>query len=58
MRFPSIVEHCSFDYMKRNATKSAPLGGVFWDGATETFIPQRYERPLARRAERGRMRGL
>jgi hypothetical protein len=38
MRFPSIVEHCSFDYMKRNATKSAPLGGVFWDGGAETFI--------------------
>jgi aryl sulfotransferase len=37
-RFPSIVEHCSFDYMKRSATKSAPFGGVFWDGAAETFI--------------------
>ena len=37
-RFPSIVEHCSFDYMKRNAAKSAPLGGVFWDGGAETFI--------------------
>ena len=37
-RFPSIVEHCSFDYMKRNAAKSAPLGGVLWDGGAETFI--------------------
>jgi aryl sulfotransferase len=37
-RFPSIVEHCSFAYMKRNATKSTPLGGVFWDGGAETFI--------------------
>ncbi|MDX2156657.1 MAG: sulfotransferase domain-containing protein [Hyphomicrobiaceae bacterium] len=33
-----IVEHCSFDYMKRNATKSVPLGGAFWDGGAETFI--------------------
>jgi aryl sulfotransferase len=24
--------------MKRNATKSAPLGGAFWDGGAETFI--------------------
>jgi aryl sulfotransferase len=37
-RFPAIVEHCSFDYMKKNVTKSTPLGGVFWDGGAETFI--------------------
>jgi len=36
--WPAIVEHCGFDYMKRNAAKSAPLGGVFWDGGAETFI--------------------
>jgi len=37
-RFPAMVEHCSFDWMKANAAKSAPLGGVFWDGGAETFI--------------------
>ena len=37
-RWPAILEHCSFDYMKRNAAKSAPLGGVLWDGGAETFI--------------------
>ena len=37
-RWPSIVEYCSFDWMKRNATKSVPLGGAFWDGGAETFI--------------------
>ena len=37
-RWPTILEHCSFDYMKRNAAKSAPLGGIFWDGGAETFI--------------------
>ena len=36
--WPAILEHCSFDYMKRNAAKSAPLGGSFWDGGAETFI--------------------
>ncbi len=36
--FPKIVEHCSFDYMKRHATKSVPLGGAFWDGGAETFV--------------------
>lgn len=24
--------------MKRHAAKSAPLGGVFWDGGAQTFI--------------------
>ena len=24
--------------MKRHATKSVPLGGVFWNGGAETFI--------------------
>jgi aryl sulfotransferase len=37
-RMPAILEHCSFDYMKRNAAKVAPLGGVFWDGGAGTFI--------------------
>ena len=36
--FPAMVEHCGFDWMKANAAKSAPLGGVFWDGGAETFI--------------------
>jgi len=37
-RWPKILEHCSFDYMKRHATKSVPLGGAFWDGGAETFV--------------------
>lgn len=37
-RFPSILRHCGFDWMKANAAKAAPLGGVFWDGGAETFI--------------------
>lgn len=36
--WPAILEHCSFDWMKANAAKAAPLGGVFWDGGAETFI--------------------
>jgi aryl sulfotransferase len=38
MKWPAIVEHCSFDYMKAHATRSVPLGGAFWDGGAETFI--------------------
>lgn len=34
----SILVHCSFDYMKANATLSVPLGGAFWDGGAETFL--------------------
>lgn len=37
-RWPAILEHCSFDYMKANATRSVPLGGACWDGGAETFI--------------------
>jgi aryl sulfotransferase len=36
--WPAILEHCSFAYMKRNAAKSAPLGGGLWEGGAETFI--------------------
>jgi aryl sulfotransferase len=37
-KWDSILRHCSFEYMKANATKSVPLGGVFWDGGAQTFI--------------------
>ncbi len=37
-RWPAIVEYCSFDWMKRNAAQSVPLGGAFWDGGADTFI--------------------
>lgn len=37
-RWPAIVEHCSFDYMKKHADKSAPLGGALWEGGASTFI--------------------
>ena len=36
--WPTIVEYCSFDWMKRNATKSVPLGGAFWDAGADVFI--------------------
>ncbi len=37
-RWDAIVEYCSFEWMKRNATKSVPLGGAFWDGGAQVFI--------------------
>jgi len=37
-RWPAIVEYCSFDWMKKNAVKSVPLGGAFWDAGAEVFI--------------------
>lgn len=37
-RWPTIVEHCTFDYMKNNAQYSAPLGGALWEGGAKTFI--------------------
>ena len=37
-KWHKILKHCSFDYMKANATPSVPLGGAFWDGGAEQFI--------------------
>lgn len=37
-QWDTILEHCSFDYMKANATASVPLGGIFWDGGAKSFI--------------------
>lgn len=34
----AILEHSSFDWMKKNATKSVPLGGRFWDAGAGVFI--------------------
>jgi aryl sulfotransferase len=36
--WPKILEYCSFDWMKANATKSVPLGGAFWDAGAQVFI--------------------
>lgn len=36
--WPQIVEHCTFDWMKANAPKVAPLGGAVWEGGASTFI--------------------
>jgi aryl sulfotransferase len=37
-KWPQIVEHCTFDYMKANPERSAPGAGVFWNGGGDTFI--------------------
>lgn len=37
-RWPQIIEHCTFDWMKANASKVAPLGGAVWEGGAATFI--------------------
>jgi aryl sulfotransferase len=37
-RWPTIVEHCTFDYMKTHADLSAPVGGSLWEGGAATFI--------------------
>ena len=37
-RFPAIVEHCGFDWMKAHASSVTPLAGKPWDGGADTFI--------------------
>lgn len=39
-KWKTIVEFCSFDWMKQHATKSVPLGGAFWDAGAQVFINQ------------------
>jgi aryl sulfotransferase len=39
-KWPTIVEYCSFDWMKRHASKSVPLAGAFWDAGAQVFINQ------------------
>jgi aryl sulfotransferase len=36
--WPQILEFCSFDWMKANATRSTPLGGAFWDAGAQVFV--------------------
>lgn len=37
-RWDDILLHCSFDWMKANAAKAAPLGGAIFEGGAGTFI--------------------
>jgi aryl sulfotransferase len=37
-RWPTVVEHCGFDYMKAHANQVAPLGGAIFEGGGESFI--------------------
>ena len=37
-RWDRMVEYCTFDWMKANAAKSAPLAGAVWDGGAQVFI--------------------
>jgi aryl sulfotransferase len=37
-KWNAILELCSFEWMRKNATKSVPLGGAFWDAGGQTFI--------------------
>lgn len=37
-RWPAILEHCSFDYMREHGDKTVPLGGVIFEGGAKTFI--------------------
>ncbi|HEY8614989.1 sulfotransferase domain-containing protein [Phenylobacterium sp.] len=37
-RWSQVVEHCTFDWMKANADKVAPLGGAVWEGGGATFV--------------------
>jgi len=36
--WPQVVEHCTFDWMKANSARTAPGGGMFWEGGGDTFI--------------------
>jgi aryl sulfotransferase len=37
-KWPAIVEHCTFDYMKANAETLSPALNDFWEGGMTSFI--------------------
>ncbi|MBW4492217.1 MAG: sulfotransferase domain-containing protein [Oscillatoria princeps RMCB-10] len=37
-KWPAIIKHCSFEWMKKNGNKTVPLGGLLWNGGAQTFI--------------------
>jgi aryl sulfotransferase len=37
-KWDSILEHCSFNYMKAHAAQSVPFGGSIYKGGAETFM--------------------
>jgi aryl sulfotransferase len=37
-RWPTVVEHCTFDYMKEHAENVAPLGGAIFEGGAKSFV--------------------
>ncbi|MHB8529211.1 MAG: sulfotransferase domain-containing protein [Caulobacteraceae bacterium] len=37
-RWPAIIAHCGFDFMKAHAENVAPLGGAIFEGGAATFI--------------------
>jgi len=37
-KWPQIVEHCTFEYMKTNADQMAPRGGAYWDKGGKVFF--------------------
>ena len=36
--WPTLVEYCTFDWMKRHGDLTAPLGGALWDGGSDSFL--------------------
>ena len=40
MHWDTILDYCSFEWMKRNPSKSVPLGGTFLEGGAQNFIHQ------------------
>lgn len=37
-RWPAMVEHCGFDWMKAHAENVSPLGGAIFEGGAQCFI--------------------
>lgn len=37
-KWATILEHCSFEYMRENATKSLPMEGAFWNDGSRAFV--------------------
>ena len=37
-KWPQVVDHCTFDWMKAHGEQVVPMGGAGWIGGAETFL--------------------
>lgn len=45
--WPALVEYCTFDWMKRHGERVVPIGGILWEGGSDSFLHKGVNRQWA-----------